>query len=376
MKVMMLGPFPYSPDRIDGGVAAAVTYLARALVQQSGLELTGVRVAGHASGASGAASSLGWPVIDLPLGSGSISTLFWRQKRRFREIVDHYRPDIVHAQGADLSGLLAVQSKVPAVITVHGVLGECARLQSDPIVRARDLAQSFLTEGPSVRGASDIISISPYVADYYRTRLKGRVHDIPNAVSQQFFAVRRAPERGRLLFAGRISKGKGVLDLVRAVGLAPDGVAQLVLAGGTPDRVFEDEVRREVTRLGLGSRVRFAGLLDEPALLDEFARAEALVLPSYQETAPMVIQQAMAAGLPVLATRVGGIPFLIQDGATGLLFDAGNVAALAALFDRMKSEPDLAERIGQAGRAVALDRFEARSVARSTRAVYEGILGS
>jgi glycosyltransferase involved in cell wall biosynthesis len=373
MRVMMLGPFPRSPDRIDGGVAAAVTYLAQALVREPGVELIGVRVSGGAR-KSVPDSSLGWPVVDLPLDPGSVSTLFWRQKRRFRELISEYRPDIVHAQGADLSGLLAVGCKVPAVITIHGVLRECAKLQTDPVVKARDMLQSFLTERPTVRNARDVISISPYIARYYRNEIKGRVHDIPNAVGPGFFSVCRMPERGRFLFAGRISKGKGILELVRAVALAPACVQKLVLAGGTPDKAYEDEVRREVRKLGLESRVEFAGLLDEPSLLAEFARAEALVLPSYQETAPMVVQQAMAAGLPVLATRVGGIPFQVEDGVSGLLFDAVDVHGLAGLLERIKGDPALGERLGREARKAAVAHYDARVVADMTSAAYKRIL--
>lgn len=369
MRVMMLGPFPWSQDRIDGGVAAAVTYLAQALVLEAGVELIGVRVAGGGR-ALAPGSWLGWPVVDLPLDRGSVSTLYWRQRRRFREIVDQYQPDIVHAQGADVSGLLAVGCGVPAVVTIHGVLGECAKLQTDPVVRARDMLQGFLTERPTVRNAPDIISISPYIARYYRNEIKGRIHDVPNAVAPGFFSVRRKPERGRILFAGRISRGKGVLELIRAIGRAPDSVHKLVLAGGTPDTAYEDEVRREVQKLGLESRVNFAGLLDEASLLVEFALAEALVLPSYQETAPMVVQQAMAAGLPVIATNVGGIPFQLEHEVTGLLCRAGEVGELSMLLSRLAGDPSLSSRLGTAAKAVAEARYQTGSVARQTREIY------
>ena len=86
-------------------------------------------------------------------------------------------------------------------------------------------------------------------------------------------------------------------------------------------------LRRIAGELGIAPKVEFTGLLDEPSLIREFERAEALVLPSFQETAPMVVQQAMAAGLAVVASRVGGIPYQIRHEVSGLLFEAGNVAA-------------------------------------------------
>jgi glycosyltransferase involved in cell wall biosynthesis len=178
-----------------------------------------------------------------------------------------------------------------------------------------------------------------------------------------------------LLFAGRIAKGKGPHDLVHAIARIPDKFGRLILAGATPDPAFERGLRADVERLGLAGRVEFAGLLDEPALLQEFARAEALVLPSYQETAPMVVQQAMAAGLAVVASRVGGIPQQVEHDANGLLFDAGDVAALASLLARLHDEPGLASRLANAGRAVAEERYDASSVAAATRMVYEEVIG-
>ena len=369
----MIGPFPRSPDRIDGGVAAATMYLCQALAVEPDLELIGVRIC-NGNGAAGEDHALGWPVVDLPLGSASLSTLYQQQKRRFRELLGKYSPDIVHAQGADLAGLLATGCGLPAVVTVHGLLGECAKLQTHPMAKARAILAGMLTERPTVHRATDLISISPYVGQYYQGELKGRVHEIPNAIAPRFFKVPRTPERGRLLFAGRIAKGKGPHDLVRAIARIPGKVGQVILAGATPDPAFESVLRADVERLGLSGCVRFAGLLDEPALLEEFARAEALVLPSYQETAPMVVQQAMAAGLAVVASRVGGIPQQVDHDATGLLFEAGSVDALAGALARLHDEPELASRLAKAGRTVAEKRYGAASVALATRVVYEGIM--
>lgn len=373
MRVMIVGPYPRSAERIDGGVAAAVTYLSQALVRERGVELIGVRVVKDDGGPS-FYETLGWPVVNLPLGRLSVSTLYRRQFRSFRQVVAKYRPDIVHGQGADVAGFLAVGSPVPSVVTVHGLLGECARQQTNFVAKTRDHLQGLLTEKSTVRRARDLIAISPYVARYYEKEIRGRIHEIPNAVASRFFAIQRAPEQGRLLFAGRISRGKGVMDLVRAV--ARCGTAEkVVLAGAAPDRAFADGLHSEVRRLGLSGRVEFAGLLDESSLLAEFARAEALVLPSYQETAPMVVQQAMAAGLAVIATNVGGIPFQVEHDATGLLFEAGDIEQLVGLLARLRTEPSLSRRLGAAGRAVAMAHYDAGEVASMTRRAYERILG-
>lgn len=188
------------------------------------------------------------------------------------------------------------------------------------------------------------------------------------------FGFPRTPERLRLLFAGRIIKRKGVLDLVRAIARNPGAVSKLVLAGNAPDRAYESAVRQEVNQLGLAGRVEFAGLLDDAALLDQFARAKALVLPSYQETAPMVVQQAMAAGLTVVASRICGVPYQVQHDATGLLFDAGDVDQLAALRGRLGDDPSLSQRLGDAAKFMAIARYHASTVARATCSTYRAVL--
>lgn len=375
MRIMMLGPYPRSRRRVDGGVAAATMYVSQALTRLPGVELIGVRVAG-ARLSRGQADDLGWPVHDLELARFSVSTLFRRQQRQLAALIRQFKPDLIHAQGADASGYLAVRSDCPAVVTIHGILVECAKFQTNVIKRIRELTQAHITERYVVERAANVVAINPYVSDYYSGRLKGSIFDIPNAVSARFFEIERRPEARRLLFAGRISKGKGLIDLVRAVALQPGVIGKVVLAGSTPDREFESELRGEIRRNGLENKFELPGLLDEDSLLTEFSRASALVLPSYQETAPMVIQQAMAAGLPVIATRVGGIPFQIEHDSGGLLFESGDVSGLAGQCERLLGNSRLAADLAATARARALESFTAEKVGQATRAVYQKILSS
>ena len=373
MRVMMIGPYPQSPARIDGGVSAAMTYLSQALLREPGIELVGVRIGGG-SDRMLEVSRFDWPVFDLPLGKFGLSSFYRSQRTRLNQLIHQHRPDVIHAQGVDVEGFLAVRSGVPSVVTVHGVLGACARFKTGVIGIARAAAAARLTEKSTVRRAKDLIAISPYIADYYKLEIRGCIHEIPNAVGDAFFNVLRAPVRGRALFAGRISRGKGVLELIRAVGRDKNQPSTLILAGSCPDKAYGEEVRREIADLNLYERVKFVGLLSEEALLNEFARAEYLVLPSFQETAPMVIQQAMAAGLAVVATRVGGIPHLIDNNVTGFLTSPGDVCELASVFSAIARDEHLCARVGERARAVALSKYRADLVARSTRSVYRLIL--
>lgn len=373
-RILMIGPYPRDPARINGGVAAAMMYLCDALIAGGEVELIGVRISRDAQDRCDA-SRYSYPVHDLPLGRLSLTTLYRRQLGRLRDLISVHKPDLVHAQGTDIAGYLAVRCGLPSVVTVHGLLAECARLQSDLLARMRASLAATVTERDTVRRVTDLIAISPYVTRYYGREIGGRVHDVPNAVAPAYFKVSRKPETGRLLYAGRIANGKGLSELIQAFAKASSSTASLVLAGAMPDPAFGRELCEEIERLGLTKRVTLAGLLDESQLINEFARAQALILPSHQETAPMVVQQAMAAGLPVIATRVGGIPDQIDHESTGLLFDAGDASSLAKHIERIFNEPEWAERMGVSARGLADMRYRASRVASDTVAIYRDMIG-
>jgi glycosyltransferase involved in cell wall biosynthesis len=373
IRVLMLGPFPRSLSRIDGGVAAATTYLSQALASHPDIELIGVRLAGRAV-MRGSASDLGWPVVNFDLGRFGVSTMFYAQRHRFQSLLGRYRPDLIHSQGADASGYLAVRSGYPAIVTVHGILTECANLRSSMVWRLRERAQAWITEGFVVERASNVIAISPYVSRHYQGRLRGKVFDIPNAIAPSYFRLHRCPDPGRVLFAGRITSGKGIADLVQAIARLPATAYRVVLAGAEPDVAFASTLRALISSSGLEDRVTFRGLLGEQDMLDEFARASVLVLPSYQETAPMVIQQAMAARLPVIATRVGGSPDLIEHDVSGLLFETGNIVGLSRELLRLRHDPDLGIRLADSAHRKAVDSFGADQVGRATLAAYKEVL--
>jgi glycosyltransferase involved in cell wall biosynthesis len=149
---------------------------------------------------------------------------------------------------------------------------------------------------------------------------------------------------------------------------------KLVLAGSLDDREYVDFLRAETRRLDIEQQVDFAGILDEKRLLEELSRAAVLVLPSYQETAPMVIQEAMASGVPVIATKVGGTSYQIVDEESGFLVDAGDVGALTDRLTRLFSNDDLRLKIGRTAKERASDDFRAINVAKATIEVYRKII--
>ena len=149
---------------------------------------------------------------------------------------------------------------------------------------------------------------------------------------------------------------------------------RLILKDGA---IVGDVERREslenrARRLGLEGRVVFTGFrLDVPELLAEVAVS---VLPSLSEGLPNAVLESMAAGVPVVATRVGGVPEAVEDGASGILVPPGDGAALARAIGMLLEKPDLARRLGRAGRERAEGSFSLDRMVRRTQGLYVGML--
>ncbi|HEY6057371.1 MAG TPA: glycosyltransferase family 4 protein, partial [Candidatus Limnocylindrales bacterium] len=166
---------------------------------------------------------------------------------------------------------------------------------------------------------------------------------------------------------GRLTEQKGYPVLLEAVRDLPDVV--LLVAGDGPLR---RELEQLAVGLGVADRVRFLGHVDDVAgLLD---RGDLFALTSLNEGLPLVVVEAMVAGLPVVASRVGGTPEAVVDGETGLLVDPGDVLATRAAIRRLLDDPDLARRMGRRGQEVARERFSPAALVEGVLRVYEDAL--
>nr|WP_222109167.1 glycogen synthase [Streptomyces cupreus] len=187
-------------------------------------------------------------------------------------------------------------------------------------------------------------------------------------------------DRGRpyVLFVGRITRQKGVPHLLRAV-RDIDPAAQVVLCAGAPDTPEIDQEFRDLFEEL--SRVR-AGvfwipqMLPRPEVIQLLTHAAVFVCPSVYEPLGIVNLEAMACGTPVVASQVGGIPEVVDDGKTGLLvpLDDGFEASLGRALDSVIGDPEGARAMGEAGRERAVGEFGWDAVARRTVRLYEEIV--
>ena len=177
---------------------------------------------------------------------------------------------------------------------------------------------------------------------------------IGNGVDIERFALEPDPVPNRIVAVGRLAHPKRTDLLVQAFASIRRAhpSAELQIVGDGPDRA---DVERRVRELGVQEGVRLLGDRDDvPELL---SRSGCFVLASDYEGCPLAVIEAMAAGVPVVATGVGGVPELVEDGRTGFVVAPGDPQALAAAVERVLLDPEGARKMGEAGRAIARSRL-------------------
>ncbi len=279
---------------------------------------------------------------------------------------------VLHVHGASRASFwrksafmsLALAARWPVVFHLHG--GGFARFHAKecgPI--GRRAIRFFLDR------AATIVVVSERWEHWIRSATSNpNVVCIPNPVALPAAAA-DAREPGLVLFSGRCEAGKGIFDLLDAAGIVRAQVPKLrIECAGDGDL---GKVERHAASLGLAARVTMRGWLPARAHEDLLARAGVFVLPSHAEGLPMSLLEAMAAGCPVVASAVGGIPDLVIDGENGLLVPPGDRGALATALARILRDRELAQRLGRAARATIAQRYTAeRSLVRLEQ-VYAGL---
>ena len=264
----------------------------------------------------------------------------------------HGRVDVVHAhQGEDLATLLlarlaARRHRCPLVVTVHCSVGHTLRGRSPRARLLRSVGGRL--ERAALRAADAVVVLTDRTAAAVRSDgvPAQRIATIPSGFDPALFAGRRADAfagagRPRIGFVGRLAAQKRPDLLLAAFGRMA-GSASLIVVGDGPERA---RVHALAAASPAAGRITLTGFVQHTAVPAVLASLDVLVLPSAYEEMGSVLTEAMAAGLSVVASEVGGIPEVVRDGETGLLVPPGDVGALAAALDRLVDDPALRARL-------------------------------
>ncbi|MFQ1001291.1 glycosyltransferase family 4 protein [Modestobacter sp. SSW1-42] len=263
--------------------------------------------------------------------------------------------DVVHAhQGEDLATLLlgrlaARRHRCPLVVTVHCSVGHTLTAHSLHARVVRAVGGSI--ERRTLRRADAVVVLTARTAAALREDgvPADRISTIPSGFEPAVFE--RVPaggrrDRPRIGYVGRLAAQKRADLLVSAFG-AMQQEADLLVVGDGPER---ERVHRLVRTSPAADRITTTGFVEHSAVPGVLASLDLLVLPSAYEEMGSVLVEAMVAGLPVVASDVGGIPEVVVHGETGLLVPPGDVPALTAALDRLVADPALRSRLAEGAR--------------------------
>jgi glycosyltransferase involved in cell wall biosynthesis len=317
---------------------------------------------------------LGGRIYTLDTGRGIAS--------RFRELTGlvsffrKHRPDIVqtHVLKANLYGVIAAKlAKVPVVIGTEMTLKDTAptrfgrfrdRLLQPLVATIIDRCDSFVVTSEFIRrewyGASPSKKVEVVYPPFNLEKLRASQADGTG--------TRTRDGRTRLCYVGRLSEEKGVRTLLEAMNIVirRKSKATLTIVGTGP---LEAELKRRAAAMHANGSIRFAGYC--PNVFDVLKEMDVFVLPSRSEGCPIVVLEAMAMSLPVVATAVGGTPELVQAGTTGILVPPGDPEKLAAAMMDLASDRERAGALGKAGKDSAFGDFHPSRFTKRLEDLYE-----
>ena len=303
-------------------------------------------------------------------------TLFAEDKYKLRKKAHEINPDLLHAHHTGEYAFTALNEDIPSVITVHGIYGMVSKAYNAKMFSVYWFMN--IVERLCFKKAKYMISINPYVRDYVSRYYRNRLFAIENPVTELFYQNEDKSEADTLLFVAVLSPIKDLHRLVDVIEKVKKRrpMVRLKIVGLFPPGLewYQKQVSENVLAKGLRNNIYFLGPGDDTKIAEELSRTRCLLLTSKQETAPTVISEAMAAGKPVVAMDVGGVRYMVRDGATGYLVPPGDTQAMAERVIRILEDEMLRREMGEAARKEALQRFHPDLVARKTLAVYEEIL--
>ena len=271
------------------------------------------------------------PIRGLRFAADLVQTLghLWRERRR---------TDVILAYQTVIDGLIAVIARllfgIPAMVSVRSG-GEFL----DRSLQVRVLTPFVLRHADRIAVQSQRLADGLLVASVERDGLAAKLCVLPNGIAPP---PDLPPAGGdTVLFVGRLFKVKAVDTLIDAMRRCPH--ERLVIVGDGPERSALEQQAREL------QNVVFAGMLAPDVVGDYLRRAKVLVLPSIEEGQPNVVMEAMRHGVPVIATRVGGVPDLVKDGRTGFLVEPGDPDALADRISALCADASLRRAMALAG---------------------------
>lgn len=358
------------------GIYTHVHYLSRELIKKESVSKLYIITLGehklHSTNTNTATNLL--EVIEIDRNEKPFFTYFWAPKK-IKNLIEKLKPDVVHVHGTypPYSIIPLITEKYPIVITLHGIVS----IESNYSIRNKVLLRNIIyrkLEKQAIKQADRLIAVSPSIREICLKMgsSPSKIALIPNGIVIEEYEVEsKNPISPSILYIGRLVKIKGIDILVKALpiikGSYPNIKLYIAGMGGQYNKI-----NSLVKRLDLTENVVFLGNVFGSEKRCLIASTDILVTPSRYEAFGIVILEAMASGKPVVASDVGGIPYIVDDGKTGLLFKDGDIDELAKNVLNLLTDKSTRLNMGRAGKEKA-KLFSWEEIADETVKVYREI---
>jgi glycosyltransferase involved in cell wall biosynthesis len=382
MRVVIAGDYPEDPPNLVRGIQPTIFYTLQYLGNYDDLDIhvvTCEKWHDHPLDETRVVEDDRWTVHYLPSSPRIPHTLTMLTLDRWavRRQIEALAPDVIHAHGqAAAYPFAAFDTGQPTAVTVHGInMLEAEVDQRGGALKGKlRVALWGNTERRCLRRARDIVVISPFVQQVIAPHTRARLHVIENPVRDAFLGIDPKPVPGKVFLVGSVQRRKGILEAVEAMALVRQQVpcAELYVAGAINPayQAYCDLVQQQVAATGAEDYVHLLGHLGHEALLDAYRTSQVFFFPSWLESSPVAVAEAMAASLPSVVSDIGGIQHLIEDGVTGYRVPPGDVPAFAERIIHLLKNEDTRDQFGRQARKVASERFSGHMAARKTRDLY------
>ena len=295
---------------------------------------------------------------------------------RILRIVRKCNPDVVHFQGTHPLYCLAAiftQNKYHGLLTVHGILAVETKFQAEQTSFFKFFSKRC--EQETLSRVKNMIIVAPEIKSIVQNMTKSKIWVVPNGVDLDYIQKVNpldVTRKNSIFFIGNLVKRKGIDNLIKALSLAKLQISDvfLFIAGTGPQ---EKELNGLVSELSLGNNVKFLGFIDKDLKYSYMKSANALIVPSRWESLPIVVLEGMACGKPIIASSVGGIPFLVKNNENGYLVEAEDIDGLANKIISLLYNKDLQVKMG----ATSLERvkqFTWDNIADQTAKIYRELI--
>lgn len=296
----------------------------------------------------------------------NVFTRYYWPRYLLNRVIKEIEPDIIHTFGTETAySLAAMDSGLPYIVYLQGIIQEISKF--DP---SRNISSTRVDlERKVFDNCRYYISETAYGEEFILNNVpEAIVWRVANSVSSPFFDVNHNGEvNHKLIFVGAIIPGKGIRELLSVV---EKNEYSLTIVGNNT-RKF---ARKLMQRYSSNSRIVWTGHVTSSGISALMTTHDALVLPSYIDTSPNVVAEAMATGLPVIGTHVGGIPDMIEDGETGILVEPRSIESLEKAIKQLYSDSDNMLQMGLNGRKKAMKMYKPACNAQIISKAYAQIL--